>query len=116
MKRIAIFLAVVALILTSCREYHSKADYFNGKILVEYYQTSTASEDDNVTFTFNDEGTYKVTFACTPSKKCNVNPPEGFTIEVKGSPSSKVVNQHVLPWFLDVTIERNQVAETHHFQ
>lgn len=114
---------LLSLLLSGCSSiYESKADYFDGKVLVEYYQT-TENEDDNVTFTFYDKGNYEVHFSYTDGKETGIGAfsgsidlPEDFTFSVDNAPRSKVVSQYVLPGFLTITIIHNGQVESHEFQ
>lgn len=117
--RIIIALVVAAVLMSACSTtFQSKEDYFDGAVLVEYFQIKRADQSDNVTFTFNEPGEYIVTFSYTPDKRVlfNADLPENFTVTVGDSTVSKVVNQYRLPDFLTITIEHNEVMESHDFQ
>jgi hypothetical protein len=115
--------AITVVSLTSCRTYNSKADYFDGNVLVEYNQTTHRSEDDTITFTFYDEGDYSVKFSYTDGNQQGASAlsgptklPADFTFTVKDNPRTKVVSQYVLPGFLTVAITHNEITEIHNFK
>ena len=122
MKRFLIACIFTTFILASCRTYESKHDYFNGTVLVEYFQTRSRSSDDSITLTFNDKGTYDVEFSYTEGYENNrfnqgsATLPENFSITVSDGPKSKVVSQYILPGFLTVTITYNDKTESHDFK
>lgn len=115
---------ILCIVLSACgsREYESKADYFDGAVIVEYYQTMQNGSDDSLTMTFNEKGTYHVYFSYTKGYENNrynkgrATLPEDFTIVVGDSPKSKVITQYVLPGFLTVAIAHGDETESHDFK
>lgn len=122
MKRIfmicLIALAIFALPGCIGQEYHSKASYFDGKILAEYDQLGTRSTDDTFTLHFYAPGHYDVAFSKTPGKNDwgAEYMPQNFSTNVLFPPRVRVISQDILPGFLRVTITRNGVSETHDFK
>ena len=125
MRKLIYVLMVLALSLAACAppSYNSSADYFDGSVLVEYYQTRMRGHDDSMTITFNDKGNYEVHFSYTEgfeNSRFN-NPdkaplPEDFTFTVTDGPRTKVITQYILPGFLTVTITHNGRTESHDFK
>lgn len=115
-------LLLVLGVLSSCQAYESKADYFNGAVLVEYHQTTQRGNDDYLTMTFNEKGDYSVKFSYTAGyERSRFNQgkatlPKDFNITVVDSPKSKVISQYVLPGFLTITITHGDETESHDFQ
>jgi hypothetical protein len=120
---VLILILTLSLSLTSCRTYNSKADYFDGNVLVEYNQTTRRGEDDTITFTFYEKGDYNVKFSYTDGNKRGATAlsgpttlPDDFTFTVTDNPRTKVISQYVLPGFLTVAITHNDTTETHDFK
>ena len=115
-----IFSLFALLIVAGCAaQFESKSTYFEGDVSVEYFQTRQRGHDDYLTFTFYEEGTYKVTFERTPDKGSRGSQymPDGFTITIDEAPREHIVRQYILPDFLRVTIERDEKeTEYHDFQ
>lgn len=117
MKKVLIVSILALIILTSCQIYESKHDYFDGTVLVEYFQIKTCCSDDSLTLTFNEKGNYYVQFSYTERYwQLKTTLPEDLSITVVDSPKTKVVSQYVLPNFLTVTITHNNVIESHDFK
>jgi len=121
--RTAVLVIFLAIFLYGCsRSYESKADYFDGGALVEYYQTTRSGSDDYLTMTFNEEGDYEIKFSYTEGhedsayNKGKHTLPEDFTISVTDNPKTKVITQYMLPGFLTVEITHGDKTEAHDFQ
>lgn len=115
------FLAVLAIALilgTAGCSYQSSATYFGGGVLVQYYQTKVRGENDNLTITFYDPGTYHLAFSTTPgeSKRGNQYMPDDRDVTITTAPRPYVISQYVLPDYLRITITKDGVSETHDFQ
>lgn len=121
MKRSKLLILALAIVLavsaTGCT-YQSSATYFGGSVLVQYFQTRVRGENDNLTITFNEPGTYHLAFTTTPdkSKYGSQYMPDNRDVTVTTAPRSYVISQYILPSFLRITITRDGVTETHDFQ
>ena len=125
MKRIPLIsvFACLLMILSACGEtFQSKADYFNGIVLVEYFQTTESKNDDSITFTFNEKGDYEVSFSYTQGTEHNSfnqgehTLPKDFVISITDGPRTKVITQYLLPGFLTITISYQGQTESHDFK
>ncbi|HEX9008299.1 MAG TPA: hypothetical protein VF837_03525 [Patescibacteria group bacterium] len=125
MKRIFLVFALILLAFStiSCsKQYNSKADYFDGSVLVEYNTTTAQGENDNLTITFYDKGDYQVDFSYTKGYENNswnhgkAVLPENFKYTVTDGPRTKVITEYVLPGFLTVSITHGDKTESHDFK
>lgn len=116
-------LIIASLVLSACSStFETRQTYFSGSVLAEYYQTRQSGHTDQLTFTFNDPGTYKVSFSLTPGHGLDLFHdqkkllPEDFTANIKTAPRTVVVSQYILPDFLTITISNGSGTESHDFQ
>lgn len=111
---------IIALSATGCISYQSKATYFGGSVLVEYYQIKGSQESDNLTFTFYDTGKYHVSFSTTPGTYNFIYAkymPTDRDIVIDKTPRVYLIEQYILPDYVRITITKDgDVPETHDFQ
>ena len=117
------FVILLSAIVAGCsRQYDTKYDYFNGKVLVEYHQTTRVGYDDTLEMLFSGKGQYDVAFTYTKGTENNrwnqdkAKLPQNFTISVEDQPLTKVIHQEVLPGFLTITITHGDATESHDFK
>jgi hypothetical protein len=118
LKRLLLLLLPVALLsLAGCRDYESKASYFNGDVAVTYHQTRSRDQNDYISLVFYEKGSYAVTFSTPPGAGTRGadHMPASFKKEIQASPREIVLNQHVMPDFVRITIRRGGVEEFHDF-
>ena len=90
-----------------------KSSYFNGAVVVEHQQNARGI-DDYVTFRFYEEGRYEISFSISPGKRSGGHKiPQNFIETIRIAPREIIVKQYPLPYFLRVTITKNNVTESH---
>jgi len=112
-----LLIGMVAIAGCQPPEYFSKSSYFDGAVIVEYKQSRMRGTNDYLTFRFYEKGNYDISFSTTHRGGCfgENRIPQNFTKTIEVPPREIVVEQYILPNFLQITITRNGKSESHDF-